>query len=706
VKKNLKISLFLVCLSLFLMTFAWSYGCGNSADTTKPTVASTYPQNGAESIPIFVTPTVTFSEAMDELSITDDNITLVSAGGSVTIGVSYDPDTKEVTIFHASDLTYDTQYTVTVSKLVRDSYGNAMSEDYTFTFTTSEQAVGTISWSNPLPQGNELNGVWSISATDIFAVGTNGTIVHSDGTTWSLMESNTISSLYAVWGLSSSNVYAAGSGGVIMHYDGSEWSVAHIDPDGETFMSIWGSSADDIHVGGQGGKIVYWNGTDWRIKQSGSISNIASLWGFSGNEVYAADWTSKVLRYDNTGWRTLKQFDNTTYMFNAVWGSSGSNLYVGGVPFTGSCQLFQYDGEDWSCIDDVMHKISGIWGTSANNVYAVGEKGAIYNYDGTSWENEGINYIYYYGISGSSASDIYTVGTLGSLNYYNGSEWSVQSGILVWTLSSIWGTATNNLYAVGQGGAILRYDGTSWEAQESPISESLYGISGSAANNIYAVGSSDNRAGYIVKYDGTSWEIEESYSDCAMMGVWAASDGKIFAASQDNVYRFDGAAWQTDTDVGPNNEINAVSGSSSSNVIVVGDGGFAKRYNGTSWETLDTGSENRFDAVVVFSETEAYAGDSKGNLYLFDGTNWTIEANPLGTMIRSLWGTSGTDLYLVSITPNDTSLGPESTLLHYDGTDFSQLDNLSKNALYGAWGLSADDVYFVGYGGTILHYEQ
>ena len=48
-------------------------------------------------------------------------------------------------------------------------------------------------WQNPLPQGNTLRAVWGSSATDVFAVGDAGTIVHYDGTTWSSMNTHWLS---------------------------------------------------------------------------------------------------------------------------------------------------------------------------------------------------------------------------------------------------------------------------------------------------------------------------------------------------------------------------------------------------------------------------------------------------------------------------------------------------------------------------------
>ncbi len=40
---------------------------------------------------------------------------------------------------------------------------------------------GEWEWQNPLPQGNDLNGVWGSSGSDVFAVGKSGTILHYDG---------------------------------------------------------------------------------------------------------------------------------------------------------------------------------------------------------------------------------------------------------------------------------------------------------------------------------------------------------------------------------------------------------------------------------------------------------------------------------------------------------------------------------------------
>ena len=76
---------------------------------------------------------------------------------------------------------------------------------------------------NPLPQGNNLGGAWGSGSNDVWAVGGAGSIVHWDGTTWSVVESGTTRDLNGVWGTGPSDVWAVGSGG-ILHWNGSVWS--------------------------------------------------------------------------------------------------------------------------------------------------------------------------------------------------------------------------------------------------------------------------------------------------------------------------------------------------------------------------------------------------------------------------------------------------------------------------------------------------
>jgi hypothetical protein len=71
---------------------------------------------------------------------------------------------------------------------------------------------GDWEWQNPLPQGNHLYAVWGSSGSDVFAVGTGGTILHYDGADWSPMDSGTTHGLEGVWGSGGGDVFAGAAG--------------------------------------------------------------------------------------------------------------------------------------------------------------------------------------------------------------------------------------------------------------------------------------------------------------------------------------------------------------------------------------------------------------------------------------------------------------------------------------------------------------
>jgi hypothetical protein len=61
--------------------------------------------------------------------------------------------------------------------------------------------------------------------------------------------------------------------------------------------------------------------------------------------------------------------------------------------------------------------------------------------------------------------------------------------------------------------------------------------------------------------------------------------------------------------------------------------------------------------------------------------------------LRDVWGTASNDVYAV---------GWNSTILHYDGTGWSQLTSRTDVWLEGVWGTASGDVYAVGRYGIIL----
>ncbi len=98
--------------------------------------------------------------------------------------------------------------------------------------------------------GANLNGVWGADDSNIFAVGSSGTIIHYDGSTWSSTNSSTGKDLYSVWGANSAAVFAVGSSGTIIHYDGSAWSSMNSGTASDLYC-VWGDNSTDIFAVGE-----------------------------------------------------------------------------------------------------------------------------------------------------------------------------------------------------------------------------------------------------------------------------------------------------------------------------------------------------------------------------------------------------------------------------------------------------------------------
>lgn len=71
-----------------------------------------------------------------------------------------------------------------------------------------------------MPGGGTLRAVAGLSATDVWAVGDRGVILHWDGSTWSPEVSGTTSNLLTI-AISAGEIYAAG--GTVLHREGGAW---------------------------------------------------------------------------------------------------------------------------------------------------------------------------------------------------------------------------------------------------------------------------------------------------------------------------------------------------------------------------------------------------------------------------------------------------------------------------------------------------
>jgi hypothetical protein len=134
-------------------TFTSNFTTIAVSDTTAPTIASRSPANGQSGVAINSDITVTFSEPMDQATITTSTVTLAptSAPGSpVAASIAYNAATNTVTLNPTDDLANNTSYTITVTTGVKDVAGNALAATSSSTFTTiADTTPPTVTGTSP-----------------------------------------------------------------------------------------------------------------------------------------------------------------------------------------------------------------------------------------------------------------------------------------------------------------------------------------------------------------------------------------------------------------------------------------------------------------------------------------------------------------------------------------------------------------------------
>ncbi len=298
-----------------------------------------------------------------------------------------------------------------------------------------------------------LNDVWGSGSNNVFAVGSNGTILHYNGTSWSSMSSPVVEDVNSIWGRSATDIYAVGDSGVQLHYNGSTWSSMGAIPHPVGIVSD-----------------VYGSSTETYCTTYGDIDG-----GIGGGEVmklYGGNWesTSSERFCDTTDCMSDRQNDR----LNAIYvQESTGDVYVGGYgPIDGLPVLWRKT--DSSGFHDINNgsiqnyqAILGIWGIG-NTTFFTGV-----NYTIGQNNNTGI-----------VLRDINGQRTMYTLNGYG-------------DIFNAWGTATNNVFFAVANGDILHFNGSTWIDSITGVSADLHGVWGSNDGDVFAVG--DN--GTILHYD-------------------------------------------------------------------------------------------------------------------------------------------------------------------------------------------------------------
>ena len=88
-------------------------------------------------------------------------------------------------------------------------------------------------------------------------------------------------------------------------------------------------------------------------------------------------------------------------------------------------------------------------------------------------------------------------------------------------------------------------------------------------------------------------------------------------------------------------------------------------------------------------------GDDSTILH-YNGTDWSHMNSGTKDWLVGVWGSKGNDVFAV---------GTVGSILHYDGSSWSSMNSGTTRILWDIWGSLATDVFAVGDNGVILHYD-
>ena len=573
-------------------------------------------------------------------------------------------------------------------------------------------------WEAPLPFGMDLRDVTTVAPNEVWAVGTGGSIVHYDGTTWSLSPSGTRQDLTGISASSATNIWVSGGqNGLVLRGNGTTWTPV---PTGNNSPSnaVYTASPTAVIVGNNTSNLLHYNGTTWTSFASGGRAGIATILDLSGtaaNNVYASGSDNVVTRWNGTTWSAYTR--DITRAADGIFGVSATEGYylntldgyiyrsTGGAMFTRfSSPVANPSGTSG---------LTKVWGTSPNNFFTSGPPGILYRYDGTKWNTIATTatdipaYAKGAGFSGSN-TNMWAVGGKGVVTHWDGTTATTQrSNVFKGNVAGVWGQGPSLAWlATGSGGTMVQYNGAGYvESSRLVMSggSKLVGVGGSSATDVW-VGGSDGGTAVIYRNTGSGWTkgtLPQQFLnvDSSVNVIYAASPTLAWAAGENSAFplKWNGTSWQLDFSMGVSmSPIRGIWGSGPNDVWLVG-GSELLHHDGVKWAKSSAVTVPLF-SLSGTSATDVWAG-AMGGVYHFDGTSW---AGPM-----AIAGSVGEISSIAAAAPNDVWFTDvNANVFKWNGTAFQQVTTTlpATGAKLKLYATDSNNVLFAGPG--VLTYRK
>ncbi len=494
-------------------------------------------------------------------------------------------------------------------------------------------------WVNPLPQGNLLNGVTSVSADTVFAVGDYGTVIKTTngGTTWLVTPTagGMTEALFDVDFTSSETGWAVGVTGQAVRTTngGHTWQYEQLSTIRDLLAVQFHSHNIGWISGSNGSMFSTLNaGSTWHAETTNVTTNLYDVFFIDSLSGWSVGATGTIIHTTDGGNSWSPQGSGTTQPLYSVIFVSPTVGYAAGA--FGKVLKTLNGGDTWTPMPtDAIYSLFKIHFTSALNGWAMGAFGSIIKTTngGLSWFEQSSNtYNDIYAVNILSPTLGYAVGDYGTIlkTTDGGATWDVLSTGTKNILYGVHFPNQTNGFAVGEEGTFAKSTdgGYNWNELFTGIFQTYYGVWFNDNNTGWIVG--DSAVILKTTNGGATWNDQNSRSEETLNSVyflnasrgWAVGDfGTILATTNG------GSTWapQTIASVTSFLKIRFVNDQVG---WVAGYGGeiFKTTNGGTTWVEQFSGSTQAIYALEIIDANTVYAAGDFGMLLKTTdgGENW------------------------------------------------------------------------------------
>jgi len=268
----------------------------------------------------------------------------------------------------------------------------------------------------------------------------------------------------------------------------------------------------------------------------------------------------------------------------------------------------------------------------------------------------------------SSGPSVYTVWVFAeddvwlghtSVWHFDGDDWNetplpVESGVL-----DFWGFAPDDLWAVG-GNNVFHWNGTAWSevtADQGDTPDSLYQAWGASSDDMWAANTDNSR---VFHWNGQQW-TRTTLQFVQAQAIWGSSSSDIWLIGVGGTYHYDGVTWsryESDTYVSPDHAW-GLWGFAENDVWAAGGTDEIVHWDGSEWISFEEDEVDRgsYNDIWGPSPDMLLAVGNNGAMATYNGTSWSYQGQQLGLQqnFTMLHGSSATNIWATAVDLDDFS---------------------------------------------------